>query len=100
MQTILLNGTIVGSLAKFEIEGEAEVTYWIDKKYWGTGVATIALNAFLTTEKTRPIRGRVAFDNIGSRRVLEKCGFLKTGTDKGFANARQQEIEEIIYLLS
>jgi ribosomal-protein-alanine N-acetyltransferase len=100
MQTILLNGTIVGSLAKFEIEGEAEVTYWIDKKYWGTGVATIALNACLTTEKTRPIRGRVAFDNIGSRRVLEKCGFLKTGTDKGFANARQQEIEEIIYLLS
>jgi ribosomal-protein-alanine N-acetyltransferase len=100
MQTILLNGTIVGSLAKFEIEGEAEVTYWIDKKSWGTGVASTALKDFLITEKTRPIRGRVAFDNIGSRRVLEKCGFLKTGTDKGFANARQQEIEEIIYLLS
>jgi ribosomal-protein-alanine N-acetyltransferase len=100
MQTILLNGTIVGSLAKFEIEGEAELTYWIDKKYWGTGVASTALKDFLITEKTRPIRGRVAFDNIGSRRVLEKCGFLKIGTDKGFANARQKEIEEFIYLLS
>jgi ribosomal-protein-alanine N-acetyltransferase len=100
MQTILLNGTIVGSLAKFEIEGEAEVTYWIDKKSWGTGVASKALKDFLITEKTRSIRGRVAFDNIGSRRVLEKCGFLKIGTDKGFANARQQEIEAIIYLLS
>ena len=100
MQTILLNGTIVGSLAKFEIEGEAELTYWIDKKYWGTGVASTALKDFLITEKNRPIRGRVAFDNIGSRRVLEKCGFLKIGTDKGFANARQQEIEEFIYLLS
>jgi ribosomal-protein-alanine N-acetyltransferase len=100
MQTILLNGTIAGSLAKFEIDGEAEVTYWIDKKYWGTGVATTALKDFLTTEKTRPIRGRVAFDNIGSRRVLEKCGFLKIGTDKGFANARQKEIEEFIYMLS
>jgi ribosomal-protein-alanine N-acetyltransferase len=100
MQTILLKGTIVGSLAKFEIEGEAELTYWIDKKYWGTGVASTALKDFLITEKTRPIRGRVAFDNIGSRRVLEKCGFLKIGTDKGFANARQKEIEEFIYLLS
>jgi [ribosomal protein S5]-alanine N-acetyltransferase len=60
----------------------------------------MALKNFLKLELTRPIFGRVAFDNKGSQRVLEKCGFIKIGTDKGFANARQAEIEEYIYNLS
>ena len=66
----------------------------------GQGIATTALNNFLKIELTRPIYGRVAFDNLGSQKVLEKCGFIKIGTDKGFANARQTEIEEFIYKLS
>jgi RimJ/RimL family protein N-acetyltransferase len=100
MQTILVDETIAGSIAKFEREGEAEITYWIDRNFWGKGVATTALQRFLTIENTRPILGRVAFDNLGSQRVLEKCGFVKIGTDKGFANARQTEVEEFIYKLT
>lgn len=100
MRTIKANGEIVGSLAKFVIENDAEITYWIDRKFWGHGIATTALQAFLEIEKTRPIYGRVAFDNYGSQKVLEKCGFVKIGEDKGFANARQAEIEEYIYKLS
>jgi ribosomal-protein-alanine N-acetyltransferase len=99
MQTIMMKDIIAGSIAKFEIEGEAEITYWIDKKFWGEGLATAALKAFLKDEKTRPISGRTAFDNFRSQKVLEKCNFIKTGTDKGFANARQAEIEEFIYKL-
>jgi ribosomal-protein-alanine N-acetyltransferase len=99
MLTIIVDNTIAGSLAKFEIEGDAEITYWIDKKFWGKGIATHALKHLLSTEKTRPIFGRVAFDNIGSQKVLEKCGFIKIGNDKGFANARQTEVEEFIYKL-
>jgi RimJ/RimL family protein N-acetyltransferase len=99
MQTIMVDGVIAGSIAKFEMEGEAGITYWIDKKFWGQGVATTALQIFLNTEKTRPIFGMVAFDNLGSQKVLEKCGFEKIGTDRGFANARQMEIEEFIYQL-
>ena len=100
MQTIIVDNIIVGSISKFEIEGDAEITYWIDKKYWGRGVGTHTLKEFLKSEVARPIFGRVAFDNFGSQKVLEKCGFVKTGTDKGFANARQAEIEEYIYKLS
>ena len=99
-QTILVDNVIAGSIAKFEMEGDAEITYWIDKKFWGKGVATSALKQFLTVENTRPIFGRVAFDNFGSQRVLEKCGFKKIGKDKGFANTRQAEIEEFIYRLT
>src|SRR6266498_2243744 len=99
MCTIIVDNIIAGSIAKFEMEGDAEITYWIDKNFWGKGVATKALKDFLTIENTRPIFGRVAFDNLGSQKVLEKCSFTKVGTDKGFANARQTEIEEFIYKL-
>lgn len=99
-QTILVGETIAGSIAKFIMEGDTEITYWIDRKFWGKGIATTALKNFLAIENTRPVFGRVAFDNIGSQKVLEKCGFEKTGTDKGFANARQTEIEEFIYKLT
>lgn len=99
MQTILVNETIVGSIAKFEMEGDTEITYWIDRSFWGKGIATTALGNFLTIVSARPVFGRVAFDNFGSQKVLEKCGFIKIGTDKGFANARQMEIEEFIYKL-
>lgn len=99
MQTIRINDRIVGSIAKFIMFGEAGITYWIDREFWGQGIATAVLREFLQMETTRPLEGRVAFDNYGSQRVLEKCGFVRTGTDKGFANARQAEIEEYIYVL-
>ncbi|AZB33393.1 MULTISPECIES: GNAT family N-acetyltransferase [Chryseobacterium] len=98
-QTIIVDTVIAGSIAKFVMEGDAEITYWIDKKFWGQGVATKALKDLLMIEKTRPVFGRVAFDNLGSQKVLENCGFIRIGTDKGFANARQTEIEEFIYRL-
>lgn len=98
-QTLLVNNAIAGSVAKFVLEDRAEITYWLDRQYWGHGIATRALKKFLEEELTRPIYGRVAFDNFGSQKVLEKCGFVKVGLDKGFANARQMEIEEFIYKL-
>jgi ribosomal-protein-alanine N-acetyltransferase len=99
MQTILIEDIIVGSIAKFEIESNAEITYWIDRHLWGRGIGSSALKAFLSIENMRPIFARVAFDNFGSQKILEKSGFLKVGTDKGYANARRTEIEEFIYKL-
>ncbi|MGL5888968.1 MAG: GNAT family N-acetyltransferase [Bacteroidia bacterium] len=100
MQTIKLNDVIIGSISTFVMENELEITYWIDRKFWGQGIGTAALSNFLQIEKIRPIFGRVAFDNYGSQKVLEKCGFVRIGKDSGFANARQAEIEEFIYKLS
>jgi RimJ/RimL family protein N-acetyltransferase len=99
MRTIKSNDEIVGSIAKFVMANEAGITYWIDRKFWGKGIATAALQDFLKIEKTRPLFAHTAFDNYGSQKVLEKCGFKKIGQDKGFANARQAEIEEYIYKL-
>ncbi len=99
VKTILLDSDIVGSIAKFEMNGNAEITYWIGKEFWGKGIASSALKKFLEIEKTRPIYGRVAFDNIGSQKVLVNCGFSEIGTERGFANAREKEIEEFVFEL-
>ena len=100
MQTILADNNVVGTVTKFEINDEAEIAFWIDKPYWGKGIAAKALNMFLELETKRPIFGHAAFDNFGSQKVLEKCGFVKIGTEKGFANARQAEIEEYVFRLN
>ena len=96
-KTIVCDGQVVGSVASFEDSGKLEVTYWLGKAYWGKGIATQALTALLPqVNTTRPIYARVAKDNVASRRVLEKCGFHVIGESKGYANARGEEIEELL----
>ena len=80
--------------------GQRDVTYWIGREHWGAGLATQALQLFLGEDSTRPIHARVATDNAGSIRVLEKCGFRMTGKDRGFAHARGAEIDEFILTLA
>ena len=100
IQTILFNGQVAGSVFTYEDEdGRPEVSYWIGKSYWGKGIATRALSAFLKHIEVRPLYARAAKDNLASLRVLEKCGFARIGEDKGFANARSEEIEEFILRL-
>ncbi|HYG14755.1 MAG TPA: GNAT family N-acetyltransferase [Bacteroidia bacterium] len=100
MQTILLDtGAIAGSVLSFEMRGELLVAYWLGKEYWNKGIATEALKQFLAIQTTRPIYGRAAADNHRSKRVLEKCGFTLHVQEKGFANARKMEIDEVVYVL-
>jgi RimJ/RimL family protein N-acetyltransferase len=95
IRTIVCDGQVVGSVLSYEESGKPEVSYWLGKGYWGRGIATWALSAFLAqANTTRPIYARVAKDNLGSLRVLEKCGFATVGQSKGFANARGEEVEE------
>lgn len=98
-KTILVDGEIVGSVLTFVLEGDVEVTYWLGRKYWGRGIATQALACLLREVETRPLFGRTAEDNKGSARVLERNGFVLSGTENSHANARGKEIKELIYRL-
>ena len=91
---------VVGHASVFGPAEEREVTYWIGRQYWGRGAATAALRELLTVVPERPVRARAAADNGGSIRVLEKCRFVVTGTDRGFANARAEEIDEVVLTLT
>ena len=99
VKTIVFEGTVVGHIAKFERAGEAEVTYWIARPYWGRGLATEALVRFLGHVTKRPLYARAARDNVASLRVLEKCGFAISSHGRGFASARGQEIDEVVLKL-
>jgi RimJ/RimL family protein N-acetyltransferase len=103
IQTILCNGQVAGHVLSYpaaEDESKPEISYWLGKAYWGRGIATRALVVFLARIQERPVYGRVAADNPASLRVLEKCGFVRTGTNRDFANARGQVIEEILLKLN
>lgn len=98
-RTVLVGGEIVGSVGCFEYEGEVEVTYWVRKDHWGRGIATAALAGLLCAIPQRPLFGRVAADNVGSARVLERNGFVRIGEENSYADARDAEIQELIYRL-
>jgi RimJ/RimL family protein N-acetyltransferase len=74
-QTILVDGQVAGNIGSWPAEGVRLVGYWIGKDYWGKGVATRALAAFLQLVTGRPLHAHVVAHNVGSIRVLEKCGF-------------------------
>ncbi|MEO8285780.1 MAG: GNAT family N-acetyltransferase [Chloroflexota bacterium] len=98
-RVILCDGRIVGNVACFEWEGKLEVSYWIGREYWGKGIATKALSLLIELINTRPLYAYAATDNKGSIRVLEKCGFTHYGYHKEYSNARDEDVEQVIYIL-
>jgi RimJ/RimL family protein N-acetyltransferase len=99
LRAITRDSQLVGSIASFVIDGETEVTFWIDRSVWGQGLASQALTLFLQSLKIRPVYARAASDNIGSLRVLRKAGFQTIGTEVSYAPGRGTEIEETILRL-
>ena len=99
MRTILVDGEVAGYLAHFEMFDQPQVSYWLSRDFWGRGIATAALAAFLKIITLRPLYARAVKDNRGSIRVLEKNGFVIVGEDRGFANGRGAEVEEVILRL-
>jgi RimJ/RimL family protein N-acetyltransferase len=98
VKTILFEGQVAGNVVSWEQAGEWDVGYWLGKEYWSKGIATKALAEFLGYVKTRPLFAHVAKHNVGSQRVLQKCGFVISGEDK-FPDENGNEIEENILKL-
>lgn len=78
VRTVVLDGEVAGNVVVFEFEGRREVGYWIGRAFWGKGVATTALRAFLREVTERPIYAGVAAHNLASIRVLEKRDFTRS----------------------
>ncbi|MFL5736099.1 MAG: GNAT family N-acetyltransferase [Actinomycetota bacterium] len=72
------------------------VGYWLGKAFWGRGIATEALRRFVGELPERPLSANVAEHNVGSIRVLEKCGFVAVG---GPRPPEPDGIREIIFRL-
>jgi RimJ/RimL family protein N-acetyltransferase len=90
LKTILFDSQVAGNVVSWEHDGQREVGYWLGREYWGKGIATRALAAFLAQVKTRPLVAHVARHNLASLRVLQKCGFSLYAED-GLPSAADAE---------
>ena len=79
-KVILVEGVVVGSISCFKMEGQDAIGYWIGKDFLGKGIATRSLDVLLHNVPTRPLNAWVPASNIASNMVLERCGFVKTGS--------------------
>jgi RimJ/RimL family protein N-acetyltransferase len=66
IRAILFEGRLAGSVLVHRSFGEPEVSYWLGREFWGQGIATAGLAAFLQVVTERPLFARAAFDNLGS----------------------------------
>jgi RimJ/RimL family protein N-acetyltransferase len=80
-KTIVVDGAVAGNVVSFRHAGKTEVGYWLGREFWGRGLATRALVEFLRLVDERPLYAGVAKHNVGSIRVLEKCGFERFGEE-------------------
>jgi GNAT superfamily N-acetyltransferase len=64
-----------GHVSAWTHDEKRQIGYVIAKDFWGQGVGTAALAAFLDEEDHRSLWAFVAHDNVRSLRVLDKCGF-------------------------
>jgi RimJ/RimL family protein N-acetyltransferase len=99
VRTIDLEGRVAGNIGSWDQQGARLVGFWVGREFWGAGVASAALRAFLDVETRRPLRAFVAVHNGGSLRVLEKCGFVRIGVEHG-ASPGLPPVDEVVLELA
>ena len=98
-KVIVVGKVLAGYISCFQMDGLDSVGYWIDKDYWGQGIATRALELLLDEVANRPLQARVATSNAASLRVLQKCGFEIVRVQVSPADDRYPECEEAVLTL-
>lgn len=96
---------LIGTIGIKQAPGktEAAIFYFLDPVEGGQGYASEALVALLPEIARRfgplPLLADVFTDNPGSARVLEKGGFIRTGTGMGISAARLEPAPIWLYRL-
>jgi RimJ/RimL family protein N-acetyltransferase len=98
-RTIVDGGRVAGNIGSWEQDGRHLLGYWIGREFWGRGLATRALAEFVGEVPTRPLHAWVATTNVGSIRVLEKCGFVAMESRSEFDERYGREVEELLFEL-
>ena len=100
-KTVVVDNEVAGNVVSFPspVSRRREVGYWIGREFWGRGIATAALERFLDYDSTRPLYAGVVTHNVGSIRVLEKCGFRVTDEEVAPPGSRDDGLEEVLLKL-
>ena len=97
--TIEADGEVVGNAVSWRLDGRQVVGYWLGREFWGRGLATAALAELVEELEQRPLHAWVARSNLGSIRVLEKCGFVRVGEESEHDERTGQVVELFLYEL-
>ncbi|TDU90585.1 RimJ/RimL family protein N-acetyltransferase [Kribbella voronezhensis] len=82
-RAITVGGELVGDIVSWvDEDGQRRLGYWLGQEFWGRGIATAALTAFIAELPDRPLYADVLRTNVGSLRVLQKCGFRILSEDE------------------
>jgi len=98
-RVIVENGRVAGNIVVWGQPAERLVGYWIGREHWGKGIATATLALLLEDVADRPLLAHVAKTNVGSIRVLEKCGFTVSGENLATVPGGADAVEEWIMRL-
>ena len=99
VRTIVADGMVAGNIGSWPADGQQTLGYWVGREYWGRGVATQALALLVDEVSVRPLYAHVVVHNVGSIRVLEKCGFRRDRALEAPAPALDDGFEELVYVL-
>jgi len=98
-RAILVGEAFVGTISCFTRDGQDHVGYWIDRAYWGMGIASRALHLLLREVVKRPLVATAATSNVASLRVLQKGGFVVEQVRLAPADDRHPECEIAVLVL-
>jgi RimJ/RimL family protein N-acetyltransferase len=95
---------LVGTIALSRDDDGWQLGYWLSPEAWGRGYATEAGRAVLDVARhalgLRRVLAHRYHDNAASARVLEKLGFVETGTSRRFSRGRGGEVACVDYALT
>jgi RimJ/RimL family protein N-acetyltransferase len=98
-KTIVFEGQVAGNAGCWQQDGRRYVGYWLGRDFWGKGLATRALAELVDEVNARPLHAWVATSNVGSIRVLEKCGFVAVDSRAEVDEKLGERVEELLYQL-
>ena len=97
-RTIEVDGEVAGNMGSWEQDGRQLVGYWLGREFWGRGHRDGRARRVRRGAGPRPLHAWVARSNLGSIRVLEKCGFV--GWARGPSTTKARVIvEELLFEL-
>ena len=102
MYTVLVKGEIAGYLAYTRhASGKLQTSSWFFRAFWGGGVATRARTLFLQalpeTVRKEGLYAAVVGNNVASRRVLEKSGYMKIREVEFYSEPHGKTLQQALY---
>ncbi|MBX3499870.1 MAG: GNAT family N-acetyltransferase [Alphaproteobacteria bacterium] len=100
---VVVDGRVIGCADVDEIQdGCGELGYWLERDYWGRGLASEAAAAVLAfatgTLGLRRLQAGHAADNPASGRILERLGFRWVEDRTRWYNSRRADVPRRHYV--